>query len=525
MGATKLRSLTFDPELIAVLRADLIEANWTVRWLEQALTSAANTSLHRDLLLPASIELASTKEAAGLLTRLFLLAEVLPVEEVDRALPRLGSERAGALGLITRMGREHFRAAVDLRPHSATLPIGEGNETKERDWWVVSDLSQAQSGQPPTEDHVLGIAAATLNLLRLTVRRPVERALDLGCGSGILALYLATHAKEVVATDLSERACQFTRFNALLNEADIQVRQGSLFEPVAHEHFDLITSNPPFVITPQSVRNRLNLEYRDGGMERDSLIQAVIREGMGHLAPGGLLQMLANWEVGADEQGWAIRPTTWVEEGADPLLEQCRNVRAWLVQRDLVDAAQYVQWWMTDAHGAHSLGTDWADEYRDWLTDFHTAGTLFVGLGFLAVQVDQGSVETASLEMVSEYIPESNPADGEAVLTALGELTLVPGWEDRPLCRAEDVREVRYYVPGSSDPELIRITQGRAGGRERTVTTAVAALIGVSEGELSPAQVVPAIATLMDSEPEDVWQEVSAALPELLRSGVLRASS
>ena len=53
-----------------------------------------------------------------------------------------------------------------------------------------------------------------------------------------------------MVTDLSERALAFARFNAALDEADWDVRAGSMLDPVAGERFGLVVSNPPFVITP-----------------------------------------------------------------------------------------------------------------------------------------------------------------------------------------------------------------------------------------------------------------------------------
>ena len=60
----------------------------------------------------------------------------------------------------------------------------------------------------------MGVAPSSALLGNLTVRRPVERALDVGTGSGILAVLAARHAERVVATDLSERALAFAAFNA-----------------------------------------------------------------------------------------------------------------------------------------------------------------------------------------------------------------------------------------------------------------------------------------------------------------------
>lgn len=568
---------TLDPGLIAALRGDLQGAGWTVDAVDALLTHCARGALARDQLTPARVELEGDNAPVAVLTRLFILSEPLTETAVAAALPALGVDGAVQLGLVhLNEGTRTVRATVDLRPHSAKLPAledtlapapGSAEETggqRTHHWWVASDLGQAQTGQPPREDYVLGIASASTNLLRATLRQPVDAALDLGCGCGILALYLATHAQRVVATDISARACQFTRFNAALNQVSIDVRQGSLFDPVQGETFDLITSNPPFVITPEAVRRRANLEYRDGGMERDSLIPLIVEQGLSHLRSGGTLQMLANWEV-EDEGTWQARPSAWVRHASTPLLSSGDDVIAWVVQRDLVDVSQYAEWWMRDARGDQINRTDWENEYRDWMRDFHAAGTAAVGLGSIAIRVTspgraqqnhagsavvqdkpgapgrvrragqarqpgaaaaalaagQSAQRPGALVLVCEYLPDGPPVDGEAVRTALQNLSLPANWDQQAYLRTSDVREVRYFVPGTTDPEIVRITQGRPGGRERTVPSSVAALVGVCDGELTPAQVIPAVAMLLDAEEDSVRAEIEAALPELLRSGVL----
>ncbi len=558
-------TLLLDDDLIARLRDDLTAADWTVASLEERLSPMALAAMKRYQFTPAAMELEKDSSPAAVLTRLFMLAEVVESDAIELALPSLTVDGAIELGLVARANQRYemegieaqqggdaegtaatatgitdtvatktpdstvLRAAVDLRPHEGEFPeISEAARVPlgaELHWWVASDLSQAQTGEPPREDFVLGIASASNSLARLTLRDSVESALDLGCGCGILALQLASHAKRVVATDISERACHFTRFNALLNDVSIDVRQGSFFEPVEGERFDLITSNPPFVITPQAVRADSNLEYRDGGMDRDHLIPLVIEQAVAHLAPGGTLQMLANWEVKGNEFEWASRPRQWVERAAEVAIAGGQFVDAWLVQRDLLDISQYAEWWIRDARGVRVSSDAWRSEYREWLNDFTAAGTKFVGLGSLALRVGQvqtGSVSDSRLNIICEYLPEGRPVDALAIRTALDNLSLPSNWESVPLVCAPDVREARYFVPGSSDPELIQITQGRSGGRERSVSPAVAALIGVSDGDLAPAQVIPAIAMLLEQDEERTRAEIESALPELLRSGVVQ---
>src|SRR5690606_29971451 len=122
-------------------------------------------------------------------------------------------------------------------------------------------------------DHVLGVGGASRTLAELVVPIQVERGLDLGTGCGIQALLIARHAATVVATDISSRALAFAELNAQLNGVrNIEFRLGSLFEPVEGESFDLVISNPPFVITPRA-SGVTEYEYRDGGLIGDALVE------------------------------------------------------------------------------------------------------------------------------------------------------------------------------------------------------------------------------------------------------------
>ena len=129
---------------------------------------------------------------------------------------------------------------------------------------MASDLAAHQQAGVLRHDHVLGIGQASTTLVQTTVRRHVAKALDLGTGCGIQSFHLLHHAEHVTATDISERALAFTRFNLLLNaealhldpdrlEDRVSLRLGSLLEPVAGEEFELVVSNPPFVITPRTL--------------------------------------------------------------------------------------------------------------------------------------------------------------------------------------------------------------------------------------------------------------------------------
>jgi methylase of polypeptide subunit release factors len=72
----------------------------------------------------------------------------------------------------------------------------------------------------------------SLTLSHLTVRRPVETALDVGTGNGIQAILAARHSGRVVATDVNARALDFAAFHTHLNGVDnVEFRLGSFFDP------------------------------------------------------------------------------------------------------------------------------------------------------------------------------------------------------------------------------------------------------------------------------------------------------
>lgn len=134
-------------------------------------------------------------------------------------------------------------------------------------------------------DLVMGGWRATGSLLKLAYpRERVERALDLGCGAGGLALGLSGVANRVIMTDIYPRAIDFGRVNISLNRANnVEARLGDLFAPVVGETFDLVVCQPPFVSAPPEA----SATYLHGGTRGDELVRRLLRELPAYLAPGG----------------------------------------------------------------------------------------------------------------------------------------------------------------------------------------------------------------------------------------------
>jgi hypothetical protein len=134
-----------------------------------------------------------------------------------------------------------------------------------------------------------------------------------------------------VATDLTERALRVARLNLELNDvSNVELRQGSLFEPVGDERFDLIVSNPPFVISPDT-----DVVFRDAGLEGDEISRLVVQGAAEHLEPGGQAAMLICWAHGADDD-WRDRVQTWLDG---------TSCDAWLVRYVSEDPLEYALKW------------------------------------------------------------------------------------------------------------------------------------------------------------------------------------
>jgi release factor glutamine methyltransferase len=125
----------------------------------------------------------------------------------------------------------------------------------------------------------------------------IGRALDLGTGSGAVALALASERPglEMVASDFSEEALKVARYNAeSLGLARIDFRFGDWYSPVAGERFSLIVSNPPYVTDQEWMLNHFELGHEPAmalRAGRDGLlaIKAVVAGAPACLEPGGWL--------------------------------------------------------------------------------------------------------------------------------------------------------------------------------------------------------------------------------------------
>lgn len=564
----------------SLLRADLAQSGWGVESVEALLGPVAAAALQRELRAPAlrvvrcalaagagaastssdrpslAPGAASTSSAANapqgsdvagykvaVLTALFMLGEPVGADALETALPRTGVAGALAIGLVvptqSASGEQRYAPAVDLRPHEAEDAHGSVR------WWVASDLGELVTGQALAPDHVLGIGRAGLTLAALTPRKPVETALDLGVGCGIQTLYLLRHVRQVVATDISTRALEFTAFNVALagvDSARVQLRQGNLLEPVAGQRFDLIVSNPPFVITPPSVRQAglPLMEYRDAG---GPILPALVRGLEDHLNPDGVAVMLGNWEH-REGTSWRTSVNQWIGKSLD----------AWIIQREVQDPVEYAAMWLRDGGlTPERSGVAFENALAAWQEDFDSRQVSGVGMGYLvfhapSVAATSGPGGTALEGQAAPEEPASDTAAPGAVVEpwrvleevptsgqgALGEhvAQVIAAHEAlRGLDDAQVAALKLHTASGLSKEEALTptpvptapvIRQAEGFGRVIAVGMPEVALLSASdEGLLTVAQIAAAVASLTSEDPAAVLADMVAATRTFAHAGMV----
>lgn len=564
----------------SLLRADLAQSGWGVESVEALLGPVAAAALQRELRAPAlrvvrralaagagaastssdrpspATGADSTSSAANapqdgdvagykvaVLTALFMLGEPVGAAALETALPRTGVAGALAIGLVvptqSASGEQRYAPAVDLRPHEAEDAHGSVR------WWVASDLGELVTGQALAPDHVLGIGRAGLTLAALTPRKPVETALDLGVGCGIQTLYLLRHVRQVVATDISTRALEFTAFNVALagvDSARVQLRQGNLLEPVAGQRFDLIVSNPPFVITPPSVRQAglPLMEYRDAG---GPILPALVRGLEDHLNPDGVAVMLGNWEH-REGTSWRTSVNQWIGKSLD----------AWIIQREVQDPVEYAAMWLRDGGlTPERSGVAFENALAAWQEDFDSRQVSGVGMGYLvfhapSVAATSGPGGTALEGQAAPEEPASDAAAPGAVVEpwrvleevptsgqgALGEhvAQVIAAHEAlRGLDDAQVAALKLHTASGLSKEEALTptpvptapvIRQAEGFGRVIAVGMPEVALLSASdEGLLTVAQIAAAVASLTSEDPAAVLADMVAATRTFAHAGMV----
>jgi hypothetical protein len=267
---------------------------------------------------------------------------------------------------------------------------------------------------------------------------------------------------------------------------------------VAGRRFDLVVSNPPFVITPRrdAETQADRYMYRDGGRQGDALIQELISGLPEVLSPGGTAQLLGNWESIEHDDAGDTRPRAWVEQA---------GLSGWVIQRDAQSPAEYTETWLRDASEERSV-TEYRRRYAEYAADFAARGVQRIGFGFIWLHAaGTGHPWRRFEELMGEVQQPLGPVIGETARRAHQEPDSVLA---HALTVPETVTEERYQRFGAEHPEIIMARQGSGFRRARPISSAAAGFMGATDGEYTAHQLITAVCSLTDADEEALAAEI-----------------
>lgn len=427
------------------------------------------------------------------LFRLFILGYPVPPSEAATALGGLALEPLVAAGIL-RVEENVLRA-------NALIGLWQ-------DRFVFSDFAGRAAA---LAEHVVGAAEASSSLSNLTVRRPVESALDVGTGGGCQALLLSAHSANVVGTDVSPRALNFAAANARLNGVqNLRLCRGSFFEPVQGSEFDLIVSNPPFIISPES-----RFVFRDSGLPGDAVSRRVVEEAALHLKENGFATILINWHH-KTSQDWAERPAQWVRQnGCDVFWLRC----------DTHDPVDYALMWMRNCKQADSEQAE--QTFQQWLEYYEALGAKKISFGAVVMRKRSNAQNWSRFDFLDRNVA-LGPASGQILRIFEAEDFLANLVDDEALLdqrfrvASAHVVEQNHRLENhvwQSSPARLRLTEGIE--YFAAIDEHVMKLLASLESGKTLREVASALATELHADTNKVVPLSLAISRALLQKGLL----
>jgi hypothetical protein len=182
-------------------------------------------------------------------------------------------------------------------------------------------LTDGQGSNPNHLNQVYHLGADSHLLARLAPRPQVDMALDHCTGSGVHAVLAADHSRRSFGVDINPRALKLARLNARWNrKPQAKFLESDCYQNIRPDklklegpcQFDLITANPPFVPTPET----LSL-CRGGGISGEDVTEQILRGLPEYLRRDGIFSMITNIPVLANQtffercEKWLGAGDTW----------------------------------------------------------------------------------------------------------------------------------------------------------------------------------------------------------------------
>ena len=145
-----------------------------------------------------------------------------------------------------------------------------------------------------TDDNVYIPAEDSYMLADNLEIKPNQSVLEIGTGSGIVAMYASRLTDRITVTDINFDACELARKNFADNGIEnIEILFGNLFEPVENRKFDVILFNTPYLPTEDDeiIDDTINYAF-DGGLNGRKVIDMFLNEVGNHLNDGGIVQRI-----------------------------------------------------------------------------------------------------------------------------------------------------------------------------------------------------------------------------------------